>query len=89
MATHFGHTPRTYRSMFQGLGGLGNSFICRDDFDERVRANAPFDQGLEQLAATFATVVVRRSATACAPSKHDAGYNQVRQPRMPYAPGGR
>lgn len=40
-----------YRSMHQGAGGFGDALVWRDDFDERVRVNAPLDAARDRLWA--------------------------------------
>jgi hypothetical protein len=47
------YAHQTFRSMLAGAGSFSDFFIWREDFDERVEANASFDRLKEDIFSTF------------------------------------
>jgi hypothetical protein len=44
---------RSYGSLMQVPDGFNSAFIWREDFDERIRVNAPYDAARDQLCDIF------------------------------------
>ncbi len=45
----FDEVKASYHSMYPPHGGLGDFFVWRDDFEERVKANQPLDNVKNEL----------------------------------------